>query len=319
MLANTALDAMKAALGGFDDILNTPLVTTVPLLSEILRFAKIDIDTTVGQVLSMLIAFPATLISKVAFKTGLIFPGSPPTAGDLGDDTPNKWGTALSLLSGVTQLIWASVDEFEDTESGVTPRAAVLRLPRQRGPACSTSSAPTFSPSRDGLPRRCRQLRAQPRSVRSPRPGHERDQTAPLHRCRQHHRAHVGGVRVLLENRQQDRGPNSTFNTYFQPFGLIACGVAALVLNHIYLYANNGSSNDKYELVLGNLSNIFAWLGLQVLIDATEGDSLALKIIIDAVANFGAATCMLDDIGHGLRELVPYQATFAPLGFPCRR
>ncbi len=36
---------------------------------------------------------------------------------------------------------------------------------------------------------------------------------------------------------------NSTFNTYFQPFGLIACGVAALVLNHIYLYANNGSGS----------------------------------------------------------------------------
>ena len=71
--------------------------------------------------------------------------------------------------------------------------------------------------------------------------------------------------------------PNSTFNRYFQPFALIAGGVAALVLNHIYLCANNGSSNDKCELVLGNLSNIFAWLGLQALIDACEGFSLVLK------------------------------------------
>ena len=91
-LANTGLDAMKAALGGFDDILTTPLVTTVPLLSEILSFAKIDIDITVGQVLSMLIAFPATLISKVAFKTGVIFPGSPPAAGDLGDGDAGQVG-----------------------------------------------------------------------------------------------------------------------------------------------------------------------------------------------------------------------------------
>ena len=89
---------------------------------------------------------------------------------------------------------------------------------------------------------------------------------------------------------------NSTFNTYFQPFGLIACGVAALVLNHIYLYANNGSSNDKYELVLGNLLNIFAWLGLQVVIDASDEFSLLLKIIIDFVANFGTACCMFNDM-----------------------
>jgi hypothetical protein len=92
------------------------------------------------------------------------------------------------------------------------------------------------------------------------------------------------------------RNQNSTFNTYFQPFGLIACGVAALVLNHVYLYANNGSSNDKCELVLGNLSDIFAWLGLQVLIDASDGVSLLIKIIIDAVANYGTAVCMLDDM-----------------------
>jgi hypothetical protein len=88
---------------------------------------------------------------------------------------------------------------------------------------------------------------------------------------------------------------NSTFNTYLQPVVLIASGIAALVLNHIYLYANNGSSNDKCELVLGNLSNIFAWLGLQYLIDGSDGVTLALKIIIDAVANFGTAVCMFND------------------------
>lgn len=76
----------------------------------------------------------------------------------------------------------------------------------------------------------------------------------------------------------------------------IASGTAALVLNHIYLYANNGSSNDKAELVLGNLSNIFTWLGLQVLIDESEGVSLAIKIIIDTVANYGTAICMLTDM-----------------------
>ena len=297
MLADTALDAMKAALGGFDDILNTPLVTTVPLLSEILRFAKIDIDTTVGQVLSMLIAFPATLISKVAFKTGLIFPGSPPTAGDLGDGTPNKWGTALSLLSGVTQLIWASVDEYEDTESGVTPEGGGAA---PSAPAwtslfdffCPYILAITGWPS---APLSSTQSAAPFGSFPEP-PGTKETKLLP----------HIVAVSIIeptsvafaysWKTGSKTADQNSTFNTYFQPFGLIACGVAALVLNHIYLYANNGSSNDKYELVLGNLSNIFAWLGLQVLIDATEGDSLALKIIIDAVANFGAATCMLDDM-----------------------
>ncbi|MFY9932113.1 MAG: hypothetical protein WAK82_29305, partial [Streptosporangiaceae bacterium] len=54
--------------------------------------------------------------------------------------------------------------------------------------------------------------------------------------------------------------------------------------------------NDKWELVLGNLSNIFAWLGLQALIDASEGLSLLLKIIIDAVANNGTAICMFEDM-----------------------
>ena len=297
MLADTALDAMKAALGGFDDILNTPLVTTVPLLSEILRFAKIDIDTTVGQVLSMLIAFPATLISKVAFKTGLIFPDSPPTAGDLGDGTPNKWGTALSLLSGVTQLIWASVDEYEDTESGVTPEGGGAA---PSAPAwtslfdffCPYILAITGWPS---APLSSTQSAAPFGSFPEP-PGTKETKLLP----------YIVAVNIIeptsvafaysWKTGSKTADQNSTFNTYFQPFGLIACGVAALVLNHIYLYANNGSSNDKYELVLGNLSNIFAWLGLQVLIDATEGDSLALKIIIDAVANFGAATCMLDDM-----------------------
>ena len=208
MLADTALDAMKAALGGFDDILNTPLVTTVPLLSEILRVAKIDIDTTVGQVLSMLIAFPATLISKVAFKTGLIFPGSPPTAGDLGDGTPNKWGTALSLLSGVTQLIWASVDEYEDTESGVTPEGGGA-APSAPGVDQLVRLLLPLHSRHHGMAFRAAVVNSERSPVRFvPRaPGHERDQTAPPHRCRQHHRAHVGGVRVLLENRQQDRGP----------------------------------------------------------------------------------------------------------------
>ena len=297
MLADTALDAMKAALGGFDDILEYPTRDDRPLLSEILRFAKIDIDTTVGQVLSMLIAFPATLISKVAFKTGLIFPGSPPTAGDLGDGTPNKWGTALSLLSGVTQLIWASVDEYEDTESGVTPEGGGAA---PSAPAwtslfdffCPYILAITGWPS---APLSSTQSAAPFGSFPEP-PGTKETKLLP----------YIVAVSIIeptsvafaysWKTGSKTADQNSTFNTYFQPFGLIACGVAALVLNHIYLYANNGSSNDKYELVLGNLSNIFAWLGLQVLIDATEGDSLALKIIIDAVANFGAATCMLDNM-----------------------
>lgn len=41
---------------------------------------------------------------------------------------------------------------------------------------------------------------------------------------------------------------------------------------------------------------LFPWLGLQMLIDESDGTSLALKIIIDAVANFGTATCMLEDM-----------------------
>ena len=295
-LADTGLDAMKAALAGFDDILTTPLVTTVPLLSEILRFADIDMNVTVGQILSMLVAFPATLISKVALKTGL-FPDTPPAAGDLGDDTANKWGTALSLLSGVTQLIWAFVDQYEDTQSGVTPKGGGEAPSAPAWTNCFDFFCPyilaiTGWPS---APLSTTQSAAPFGSFPEP-PGTNRTKLLP----------YIVAVSILeptavafaysWKTGAKTEDQNSTFNTYLQPVVLIASGIAALVLNHIYLYANNGSSNDKCELVLGNLSNICAWLGLQVLIDGSDGVSLALKIIIDAVANFGTAVCMFNDM-----------------------
>ena len=270
-LADTTLDAMKAALGGFDDILTTPLVTTVPLLSQILSFAKIDMDITVGQVLSMLIAFPATLISKVAFGTGVIFPDSPAAAGDLGDGGPDKWGVALNLISGVTQTIWALVDEYEDVSSGVTPEGggdapsapgwtnwfdfvcpyilAITGWPS--APLSKTQSAAPFGSFPGPRTRKRPDCSATslPSTSSSPRRRRSRTPGKPA----------------------QARRPESAFNTYFQPFALIACGVAALVLNHIYLYANNGSSNDKCELVMGNLSNIFAFLGLQAFSTPAKG------------------------------------------------
>jgi hypothetical protein len=296
-LADTGLDAMKAALGGFDDILTTPLVSTVPLLSEILSFAKIDIDITIGQVLSMLIAFPATLISKVAFGTGVIFPGSPPAAGELGDSAPDRWGVALNLISGVTQTVWAAVDEYEDLESGFTPDdggdapsapawtnwfdffcpyiLAVTGWPS--APLSETQSAGPFGPF-PGPP--------------------DKNETKLL--------PYILAVNLIeptsvafaysWKTGAKPADQNSTFNTYFQPFGLIACGIAAWVLNHIYLYANDGTDNDKWELVLGNLSNVFAWLGLQVLIDASDGVTLIVKIILDGFANGGTAVCMFNDM-----------------------
>jgi hypothetical protein len=272
-------------------------VTTVPLLSEILSFAHIDMDITVGQVLSMLVAFPATLISKVAFKTGVIFPGSPPAAGDLGDGGPDKWGTALNLISGVTQTVWALVDEYEDLSSGVTPEGGG-EAPSAPGWTslfdffCPYILAITGWPS---APLSTTQSAAPFGSFPGP-PGKKETGLLP----------YIVAVNLIeptsvafaysWKTGSKPADQNSTFNTYFQPFGLIACGVAALVLNHIYLYANNGSTNDKCELVLGNLSNIFAWLGMQMLIDETEGVSLAIKIIIDAIANGGTAICMFSDM-----------------------
>jgi hypothetical protein len=296
-LADTGLDAMKAALGGFDDILTTPLVSTVPLLSEILSFAKIDIDITIGQVLSMLIAFPATLISKVAFGTGVIFPDSPPAAGELGDGGPDKWGVALNLLSAVTQAVWAVVDEYEDVSSGFTP-----------DDGGDAPSAPGWTNWFDFVCPYILAITGWPSAPLSPTqsaapfgsfPGSsDKNETGLL--------PYIVAVNLIeptaaafaysWKTGAKPADQNSTFNTYFQPFGLIACGVAALVLNHIYLYANDGSANDKWELVLGNLSNIFAWLGLQVLIDASDGVTLILKIVLDGVANFGTAICMFEDM-----------------------
>ena len=296
-LADTGLDAMKAALGGFDDILTTPLVTTVPLLSQILSFAHIDMDITVGQVLSMLIAFPATLISKVAFGTGVIFPDSPAAAGDLGDGGPDKWGVALNLISGVTQTIWALVDEYEDGQSGVTPKGGGQA---PSAPAwtnwfdfvCPYILAVTGWPS---APLSTTQSAAPFGSFPEP-PGTKRTGLLPYIVAVSILEPTAAAFAYSWKTGAKTEDQNSTFNTYFQPFALIACGVAALVLNHKYLYANNGRSNDKCELVLGNLSNIFAWLGLQALIDATDGFTLALKMIIDVVANGGTAICMFIDM-----------------------
>ena len=295
-LADTVLDAMKAAVSAFGDILATPLVMTVPLLSEILRFAGIDIDITVGQILSLLVAFPATLISKVAFKTGL-FPDSTPAAGDLGDGTADKWGTTLSLLSGVTQFVWASIDEYEDFQSGVTPPdgGSAPSAPAWTGFFdffCPYILATTGWPSAP-------LSETQSAAPFGPFPGPPaKNQTELL--------KYIVAVSIIeptlvafawsWKGGSKTEDQNSTFNTYCQPFVQIASGTAALVLNHIYLYANDGSSNDKAELVLGNLSNIFTWLGLQVLIDESEGVSLAIKIIIDSVANYGTAVCMLTDM-----------------------
>lgn len=296
-LADTGLDAMKAALGGFDDILTTPLVMTVPLLSEILSFAHIDMDITVGQVLSMLIAFPATLISKVAFKTGVIFPEAPPAAGDLGDGTPDKWGTALNLISGVTQTIWAAVDEYEDLSSGFTPddggdAPSAPPWTNWFDFVCPYILAVTGWPSA----KLSETQSAAPFGSFPEPPGTNRTKLLP----------YIVAVSILeptavafaysWKTGAKTEDQNSTFNTYLQPVVLIASGIAALVLNHIYLYANNGTNNDKWELVLGNLSNIFAFLGLQVLIDGSDGVTLILKIVLDGFANGGTAICMFEDM-----------------------
>lgn len=293
-LADAALETLIAAIGGFEDILNTPLVMTVPLLSEILKLAHIDIDITVGQVLSMLVAFPATLISKVVLKTAL-FPDSAQTAGDLGDGTVDKWGTTRSLLSGVTQFIWAVNDQYEDTSSGVTPEGggdapsapawtnfldmvcayiiAIMGWPSK--PLSPTQSAPPFG------------------SFPGPSDVNKAVLVPLIAWVSVFQPALVitaYGIKIKSADQQ------SIFNRYCQPFVQLACGGTAAGLSGTYVWANNGRDSDKAEVVMSNVSSVFAWLGIQQLIDASDGGTLAVKIILDLVANYGTAVCMLDDM-----------------------
>lgn len=296
-IVDTVLDLVKAVLDNlltvltsytidFDDLLG-------PLLAAILELAKIDLKMTTGHLVSLIIAFPSSLIAQIRGLQSL-FPSQTETAEQVGDSQPS-WLTGLGIAAAVTQGIWGLNDIVVDLssldgDSGgfdapavcawidiVAPLAlVVLQWPTESGsyePVEPFSDLLRHSGTDDWL------LVWTTLTAVIP----------PLFDLAVKLKPQAAGT--------NEPAPQNTEDPMAEFYSPIVQGMAALpntVLGSLYCSRTGAGASAIAATVLGNLSYNFALL-LTAWVEAASGDtSVAAKTVIDGVGNIGAAIAIAE-------------------------
>ena len=137
----TVLDAVEAAIAALQDILNYEF-QAVPVIGDLLKIAHVDSTLSINRLVSLLAAYPSTLINDI-IGGGPLFPAdnTPPTATlTAGNRTVNQapqqlsgsgrvdgWGVGLNWMSAVVQAIWSFNDLALDDSASVRRQEYVQR------------------------------------------------------------------------------------------------------------------------------------------------------------------------------------------------
>jgi hypothetical protein len=288
-IAQTLIDLLNAAIASIEDLLGYQY-QAVPLIGDLLELAGIDTTLSIKHLVSLVIAYPTTLIHNLAVG-GTLFPSSTAQAHKpLGSAVPDPWGAAINWPSGVTQFTWAFNDGYLD---------CIAMGNFSKG---TNDPAPSFTTYVDivcplilGIlqwPSAPVNNLTQPPFSGYPLSDSEAQALCPFIISTGFAPALVG---IFALGVTKDQDPDGKFDTYVQPWVQTVSGLANCVLGAVLAWHEASSSWDKSEGILGNISYIIAPTGSQYLADATEGISLLVKAVVDALGNFGAGLPMFND------------------------
>jgi hypothetical protein len=298
--ADTILDLIKDFLTDLDDLLTSEF--ELPVIGEILDLAGVDSTPSIGRVMSLIVAYPATLLHNLWAGEGPMFDfdddsQARPAPGLLGRGAADKNGFGLDLAAGVVMYIWASVDAVID----------VLALPGK-----SESSAQAAG---DALNVMDFVLPAFMTILQWPTPWNATKTPIP---CSNwdfsdatlwgEHNNFLPGIIITTiapfwaqgatwiwfkVAPEADGGGTEFFNDIVTPVIQTMAASANIVLGAWWQYANSHASktdqaNAILDWVVPNLSYFDSPLGIEELADETEGATSLAKLAIDAVANYGA-------------------------------
>jgi hypothetical protein len=291
-IGDTLLDGLKDALASLDDLLNYQF-QMVPVLGDLLELAGIDTTLSVKHLISLILAYPVTLIHDLAVG-GPVFPASTSQDQglDLGSGEADPWAAGLGFFAAATQIIWGFNDAWLDANTS------------RKNPDGSDATAPAFTTYVDIV---CPILLTIFQWPGKPGPD---GKTAPPFSTGFADGTDAAlipfmvwtslltpfaGILQVAWNKTAEADPKSLANQYFQPFIQMACGIANTVLSSKYAWDTHGSDATKASGILGNLSYDLAVVGTYWMANTTDDVSVIIKTLIDAAGNLGAGICMFDD------------------------
>ena len=300
-VADTILDLIKDFLTDLDDLLTSEF--ELPVIGEILDFAGIsDFTPSIGRVMSLIVAYPATLLHNLWAGEGPMFDFGDDSQtrsapGLLGRGAADKNGFGLDLAAGVVQYIWASVDSIID----------VLALPG-KSEASSQAAGDALNVIDFVLPAFMTILQWPTpwNATKTPIPCKNWDfSDATLWGVRNNFIPGIiittiapwwaqGATWIWFKTAPEaDGGGTEFFNDIVTPFIQTLASGANLVLGTWWQYANSHASktdqaNAILDWVVPNLSYFDSPLGIEEFADESEGATSIAKLVIDSIANYGA-------------------------------
>ena len=300
----TLLDAINAAVAALKDLLSYQY-QAVPLIGDLLELCGVDTTLSVTRIVSLIAAYPTTLINQIK-GGGPLFPAdnTPPTANLAAsnrntDRAPNQlsssdrvdgWGVGLNWMSSVVQAIWSANDLLLDDGAAVTAGGdgeyafkgnslttildivcpVVITMLQYPSPTTAAGLTQPFwagtNDKGDGTDLIPWMLFT---SFVPP--------AAEIFYV-------VGDAKGMADA--------AGYNDYGVPTFCALAGVANTVLSSIYGHDQGVPISSITFGVLANVSYDVAPLGYPALNEAFEDTPAIAKLIVDAIANFGTAIAM---------------------------
>ena len=277
------------------------LVSSMGILGYILEEAGVDIHFSLSEILSWVIAFPATLIAKCRGYSAL-FPTAVSTTSTKNGKTlggaPDGWQVGLGITGAVAQGVWGMADligdaqQFYDSGSGTRGTASgIIDYFDILCPLVETVALWPSEPNTDG-------------SASYPFHGGIATSTTyyallPFIVWSAVLPSVFGAVTKAdwtgdLSTAGFPSGVEDVAKDYMAPFVQMIAGTANTIMGSVYSGKNNAGWVAILGTVLGNLSFVGAPLATKVMAETTDDVSTLVKLLIDAGGNIGAAVCIAE-------------------------
>ncbi|HTR71684.1 MAG TPA: hypothetical protein VMH41_15815, partial [Mycobacteriales bacterium] len=294
----TVLDAAKAAVAGIEDMFKYEF-QAVPVIGELLDLAGIDTTLSIAHLVSLIAAYPTTLINQI-IGGGPLFPAdnTPPTGNNTAGGHANHaeleassrvdaWGVGLNWASAVVQAVWSFNDVALDIGA-----AEGEKLQGFKGNAVTTFldiACPVVltmlqwpSPSTDtGM--------TQPFWAGNNTKG-DGTNLVPWMQFTAFVPPAAGIFAAIGAAKEWPEADE--FSDYGVPIFCSLAGVTNTVLSSIYGHDQGVPAANIAFGVLANVSYDVAPLGFPDLNKAYEDIPAVGKLVVDAVANFGTSMTM---------------------------
>jgi hypothetical protein len=307
-VADTALDIAITGVALAEEYFTYPynIVGSMGLIGFILEEAGVDFGFSLAEIVSWVVAFPATLVGKCLGYNALFPPAEPATMlgeprASVGKD-PDGWQIGLGIVGAAAQAIWGFADLVGDLQQLIDPETGKRGTP---------SGAIDYF---DILCPLVETIALWPSEPYTDKNGHT-SAAYPFH----------GGLATSttdwellpfviwtaiipsvfgavvkagwtsdLSNSGFPSGVQDIAKDYMAPFIQALAGTANTILGCVYSAKNDAGGTAITGTVLGNLSFIGAPLATKIMNETTDDVSTMVKVVIDAVGNIGAAVCIAE-------------------------